>query len=42
MAGKTRTWALFEPFGTKLAEITTMSGAEKIMAILNRAEGIKR
>ncbi len=42
MAGKTRTWVLYEPSGTKVAEITTKSGAEKIAAILNRAEGIKR
>ena len=42
MAGKTRTWVLYEPSGTKIAEITTKSSAEKIAAILNRAEGIKR
>jgi hypothetical protein len=42
MAGKTRTWVLYEPLGTKIAEITTKGGAEKLADLLNRAEGIER
>jgi hypothetical protein len=41
-AGKKRTWRLHEPSGTKLCEITTKSGAEKIAALLNQVEDSKR
>jgi hypothetical protein len=41
-AGKQRTWRLNEPTGTKLAEITTKSGAQKIADLLNRATDTKR
>ena len=41
-AGKTRTWVLYEPSGTKLAEITTKGGAEKLADLLNRVEGAGR
>jgi hypothetical protein len=36
-AGRTRTWSLLES-GTKLAECTTKSGAQKIADLLNGAE----
>ena len=39
MAGKQRTWRIHEPSGTKIAEITTKSGAKRITDLLNRAEG---
>jgi hypothetical protein len=38
----TPTWSLSEPSGTKLAEITTKSGAKKIADLLNRAESTGR
>jgi hypothetical protein len=41
-SGKKRTWRLHEPSGTKVAEITTKSGAEKIAALLNQVEDSKR
>lgn len=36
--GRTRTWALLDADGEKLAEITTRSGAEKLAALLNRLQ----
>lgn len=34
-AGRTRTWALRDPHGTQMAEITTKSAALKLAALLN-------
>lgn len=42
LAGKQRTWRLHEPSGTKIAEITTKSGAKRLADLLNRAEGTGR
>lgn len=38
-AGRTRTWSLLDPAGTKLAEITTRRDAEKLAALLTRVLG---
>lgn len=38
-AGRTRTWSLLDPSGTKLADITTKRDAEKLAALLTRVMG---
>lgn len=35
-AGRTRTWALRDPHGTQMAQITTKSAALKLAELLNR------
>ncbi len=35
-AGRTRTWALRDPQGAPMAEITTESAAQQLAAFLNR------
>ena len=35
-AGRTRTWAMYNPYGTKLAEVTTKGSALLLSALLNR------
>ena len=37
-AGRTRTWALYNPHGTQLAEICTKRDANKLAALLSRSE----
>lgn len=41
-AGRTRTWALRDPHGTQMAEITTKSAAQKLAQLLNDVMGDER
>ncbi len=41
-AGRTRTWALRDPHGTQMAEITTKSAALKLAELLNNVMGDER
>ena len=41
-AGRTRTWALRDPHGTQMAEITTKSAAQKLAQLLNNVMGDER
>jgi hypothetical protein len=41
-AGRTRTWALRDPHGTQMAEITTKSAAQKLAQFLNNVMGDER
>ena len=41
-AGRTRTWALRDPYGTQMAEITTKTAAMKLAALLNSVIGDER
>ena len=41
-AGRTRTWALRDPHGTQMAEITTKTAALKLAALLNNVMGDER